>query len=190
MLNGELEQDAPPVEGDERWGASIVARPDGRSADLLDGWTAEARGHIGECWPTGALGSCHVTLRQLDRWHASVDAAVLGEGQQALGDLAGAGPLRTRLVGIAVSTGGVLAMLEPDGDAWDRVRSIMRGRPRALLHATLVHFTMGIDDPRSLLAWAERAPGGVRIDLDRIALVRYDYDSALSRMMPHDLLAV
>lgn len=81
-------------------------------------------------------------------------------------------------------------MLEPEGAAWDRVRTIARGRPRAVLHATLVHFTSAVEDPQSLLHWARRASTGAHIDFDRLALVRYDLDAASPRMIPrilHDI---
>lgn len=187
VLQGDIDLDAPPVEGGPRWGPTIVALPDGHAVETLDAWTSEAHGFVGECWRTGARGSSHVSLRQLDSWRASDDPTIVAEGRRVLGDLAGAGRLRTRFVGIAVATGGVLAMLEPEGAAWDRVRSIADGRSRAVLHATLVHFTIAVEDPRSLLHWAARAPTGVRIDLDRLALVRYDHVSAASGMMPRIL---
>lgn len=109
---------------------------------------------------------------------------MVANGARMLGELGADLRLRARLAGIAVAAGGVLAVLEPEGDEWCRVRVVLGGPELSVVHTTLVHFTTGIDDPDALLDWAASVPPGERIVLDQLALVRYDFEVETDRMMP------
>ncbi|WAC65505.1 hypothetical protein OVA14_09070 [Agrococcus sp. SL85] len=131
-----------------------------------------------------------MTLRTLDGWRARDTPEVVALGRSLLDE---ASALSTelpavRVLGPAVSAGGVLVLLEPADPGWEALSAALGidavgGAARPTLHATAVHFAAPIAHPAVLLEHigALDLPP-VEGQLPALELVRYDHESALPGM--------
>ncbi|GAA0580432.1 hypothetical protein HPO96_20095 [Kribbella sandramycini] len=170
-MAGTHARDEPPVAGG-RWPLSVVFRPTGQVADLLDALTIQASLLAGRHhWQTGQLGSAHLTVRALEGFRAEVpdddpavaryEAAVRRAGQA----LAASTPFRFAVTGLTLTPGSVMASAFPIGPAADEFMDRLalalgpddwferpHGR-RDIWYLNLLHFTGDIIDPRGLVKW-------------------------------------
>ncbi|MBM2622106.1 hypothetical protein JIG36_42045 [Actinoplanes sp. LDG1-06] len=73
VLAGRHGRNTPPADGDERWGLSVVLRPDDDAVRRLGEVTRQALAVAGEGhWPTGNEAALHITVRSLEPHRISV----------------------------------------------------------------------------------------------------------------------
>jgi hypothetical protein len=205
VLGGSARFERPPADGEQRWGTSVLLRPDEESAARIGQLTAEAMAVAGpRHWPTGTADSSHFTLCAVEdhRDPVPTEDAPAARWLTALHTAAaGLGPVALQLTGVALSPGGVLLRTEPHEDTMDRLYRAYRkelgpaawyetGPGRDIWHATLVHFREPPRQPQALVDWvAERR----ELDLGRAVAARVElavwrYDGW--RMLPRVLGAV
>jgi hypothetical protein len=146
------------------------------------------RGHF----QTARRDSVHITIRALEpfRAEASVHDEIVGDWGRALrATAATTWPLALTFTGVTLSTGGILAQLEPqDERPWqllDRFRSELgplawfedQWTPRNIWYCSLLHFTTDIVDPVRLIAWASalRECPPIPFDVTSLELVRFHH---------------
>lgn len=204
VLRGAELLDRPPAPNGDRWGLSLVVRPDAQARARLDELSAQAAALAGSGqWRTGAADSSHLTVCYLERGHRRVtagDPAVRAAARLAADAVSRAAPLRWQVTGLALADRGVLALAEPVDAAPDAFRADVLSRlgdhgreearyRRSVWWATLVHFAVPVAQRRALVDWvdARRSLVGaerVLVSAERIDVVRYDYDQRLGRTRP------
>lgn len=177
LLAGEVSGQTPPVDGGQRWGMSVLLRPDQRAAQVLAGLTAEAMELAGRRhWPTGAPESSHFTVRALDvhRMNVPEGDEMVGRCVSALRRAAtGTEPLELRLCGLTVTPSSVMACAADSTGAVDgfAARLVAELGPdghyeaafvRDIWYACLIHFAGPVGRPKELLDWVD---GRRRTDL-------------------------
>lgn len=193
LLEGRERLDVPPTSGDDRWGLSLVVRPDPAGADVLDALTGTALGLAGPGqWPTGARDSSHLTVTYLERVHREIgpEDAEVRRFTDVVGQVAATTrPLRFALTGLALAERGVLALAQPVDDAPDGFRAAVLGALGELGEAesryrasswwsTLLHFAAPVADRAALAAWVDArttTPFGT-LTAEGVEAVRYEYD--------------
>jgi hypothetical protein len=196
VLAGRAQVDRPPSPDSPRWGVSAILRPDDGAAERLAAVTAQAVEVAGPGqWPTGRLGSGHLTVRGLEPYREPVnsdDAAVERYATAVQKTAATAGSPEFALTGLVLLPGGVLAVAEPADAAAEALRGLLADAlgqdggfeddeyRQGLWWATLVHFAAPPVDPAALVDWVE-----ARRELDlgtfrarSLDLVRYAYDGS------------
>lgn len=194
VLAGRAQADQPPSPDSPRWGVSVILRPDAGAADRLDAVTRQALEVAGPGhWPTGRLGSGHLTVRGLEAYREPVtadDPAVERYATAVQKAAATAGSPEFAMTGLVLVPGAVLAVAEPADAAAEALRGLLAdglaedghfeddGYRQGLWWATLVHFAAPLADPAALVDWVE---AGRALDLGRfrarsLDLVRYAYD--------------
>lgn len=200
VVAGEEVYDRPPSVDSPRWGVSAILRPDDAAAEALARLTGALSAVAGEAhWPTGRLGSSHLTVRDLERYRDPVpaDDPLLGRYNAAVARAAKrSGPLTFTLTGLVLTPGGVLMVAEPTDPAPAQLRATLArelgadgcyqhaGYRRDLWWSTLLHFAEPLTDGAALVDWVEARrtldpagqPGVFRART--IDLVRYEYDGA------------
>jgi hypothetical protein len=201
VLTGRHRQDSPPADGG-RWPVTVVCIPPPSTRATLEHWMTQACALAGPGhFLTGRADASHVTVRALEAYRdaAHPAAAVSGKWASAIRVAAAATPpLQLRLTGITLTSGSVMAQLEPVDDApWafmERLRAMLgehawyedQWDPRNIWYANILHFAAPIADPSGLVDWvdAHRRPVPEDVLLDSVSLVRYRYQSsAAGRLM-------
>ncbi|MGN6332672.1 MAG: 2'-5' RNA ligase family protein [Motilibacteraceae bacterium] len=209
ILAGTHQRDVPPVDGG-RWPVTVLARPPQQLRARLEGLMHEALRHAGPGhFQTGRMDSVHVTIRALEPFRAAADVGdpVVEQWVRALRATAEAiGPFSLTMTGVSLTTGGVLARLEPDDDRpWqlmDRLRHELgdlawfeeQWMRRNIWYCSLLHFTDDVVDADGLVAWARarRVLPPVSFEITSLELVRFRHtplgetaDSAVSGEQGH-----
>ncbi len=192
LLGGSHRRDEPPVDGG-RWPVSVVALPDRRTRDLLADVMDEALVHAGPGhFETGRVDASHVTVRALEPYRdaAGPRDAVSKDWCAALDEVARTSqPVRLRLTGVTLSTGGVMVQAEPVDDApWDLMRRLRAAlgplawyeeqwQERDIWYASVLHFAAPVLDAPGLVGWAEARRASLAHDLalDTLTLTRFRY---------------
>ena len=166
VLVGRHHCETLPVEGGQRFGLSVVLRPDEDAALRLQAVSVEAQAAAGGGhWPSGDADLVHFTVRTLEPHRTVVpkDDVALGLYVAAL-RRAGRGPIRLRLTGVTLTTSGVMACAIPadhaaEGFAWalgDELGAdgwFEAGIHRDIWYAMLLHFAGPVRSPRRLVDW-------------------------------------
>lgn len=196
ILVGNHHVDQVPVEGG-RWPVTVVGLPDEESAERWDDRTTELLPLVGPGhFLTGRAEAVHVTVRSLEGYReaASPDEPIAARWIQAVDRTAqalrGAGPLRLSHTGFTLTSGTVMAQLEPvDDRSWQLMGELDHqlgelgwyeaGQPRDIWYANVVHFAGPIADRAGLISWVQRHR---RIDpepvvLNNLTLVRSRHQS-------------
>lgn len=196
VLAGEAVYDRPPSTRSPRWGVSVIVRPDTEAGERLAAVTEElAAVAAGAHWPTGRLGSGHVTVRVLEPYRDPVPPGDPAVGRYAAAvsrTAAGAAPLAFAMTGVVLMPGGVLVVAEPVDAAPARLRAVLAAElgadsgyeddsyRRNLWWSTLLHFAEPLADTAALVGWIE-ARRTLDLGLFRarcLDLVRYEYNGA------------
>ena len=124
-LAGTSRREAPPTEGQPRWGLSCLLLPGPVLARRLDALTTQAAALAGpRHWRTGAAGFSHVTVRSLERFRGTVPEhdAALARYAAALRRAAGrCGPVHLELTGVILTPATVMACAEQVDGSADRL---------------------------------------------------------------------
>lgn len=192
LLSGTHRRDAPPVDGG-RWPVSVIALPPGHVRDELEAIMVQALPHVGRGrFQTGRRDSVHITIRALEPFRAAAhpDDEIVGEWEHAMRATAAAtSPFTLSFTGVTLTTGGILAQLEPqDERPWhllDSLRSELgslawfedQWMRRNIWYCSLLHFTTDIADPVRLIAWARvlRECPPIHFDVTSLELVRFHH---------------
>jgi hypothetical protein len=199
VLAGQEIYDQPPRAGLPRWGLSVILRPDTSAAQRLGSVTTELSSLAGGAhWPTGRLGSGHLTVRGLEPYRDLVapdDLAVRRYAAAVTRAAARPARLTFAMTGLVLMPGGVLVAAEPVDNAPAELRAALEaelgadaafedaGCRRNLWWSTLLHFAEPLADGAALVAWVEDRR---TLDLGpfrarSLDLVRYDYDGACTK---------
>lgn len=194
VLAGEETYDRPPTDGSRRWGLSVVLRPDVAAEQRLATLTTELVALTGPVhWPTGRLGSAHLTVRGLEPYRDLVPAAdeVIGRYCAAVARAAvQAGPLAFAMTGLVLVPGAVMMVAQPVDAAPGGLRAALAhelgadggfedaGYRRDLWWSTLLHFAEPLADGAALVDWvdARRSYGAGVFRARSVDMVRYEYD--------------
>jgi hypothetical protein len=194
VLRSEHARDTPPADGDERWGISVVFRPDPEVAAALDAAAGEAMAYCGPGhWPTGAVVASHFTVRSLEGYRDPVpdgDAAVARYAAAVARAAARRpGPVRLAMTGVTLTPTSVMCSAEPVDAAAGELATALGEElgpdgwheadfNRDIWYANLVHFTGPIADPEGLVGWAadRRRRGFGETKITEIELMRWAYD--------------
>jgi len=194
VLEGSHQQDAPPMDGG-RWPVTVVCIPSPDVRASLDALMREAcelagPGHF----LTGRADASHVTVRALEPYRDAAgptDDATTAWVDAMRKAAATTPPLRLHLTGVTLTTGSVMAQLEPlDEGPWTFMRHLReqlgphawyedQWDPRDIWYANVLHFAAPVADPAGLVAWVEsrRRLEPQEVVLDSVSLVRYRYRS-------------
>lgn len=170
----------------------MVAPLPPRVESVLDEFTQQIVDIAGDDhFQTGRTGSAHVTLRALDRFRPDArpdDPAVSRYASAMARTAAAIGPVSLKLTGLTLTTGGVMAQLEPtDERCWELLRRLRvelgadgwceGDWQRDLVHSSLLHFAGDIANPAALVDWIRqrRRIDPVAVELGAMLLVRYTY---------------
>jgi hypothetical protein len=198
--------EVPPHLGSPRWGASLVLRPDEAAARRVAALAAQVSAVAGqEHWPTGGLGSAHLTVRVLEPYRDPVpldDPLVVryAEAAQRIGQQSPSP--RFAMTGLLVALGGVVVAAEPANSSAEKLRAVVlaelggdggfeEDRDRGdLWWSTLLHFAAPLADGVGLVDWVEERR---TLDLGLfqargLDLVRYEHDGV--RTAPVTLTSV
>jgi hypothetical protein len=185
--------DAPPEDGDPRWGLSAILRLGGAVAERLAGVADELKPFVGSHHIWYSETSSHTTLRSFEAHRSNViaeDENLSRYTSLVAEAVAGRGPIRIAYEGILPSPAGLLVAGHPAGlEEMAQLRStihagLMRGGPltgperdgpRTLFHASLCVFMGEIADPGAsmelLQSNADRSFG--EMEFDEIEIVSY-----------------
>lgn len=188
--------EAPPHPSSPRWGLCLVLRPDAAAALRLAELAAQVSAVAGpEHWPTGGIGSAHLTVRMLEPYRDPVptDDPLVRRYRAAVSRAAARSPSpRFALTGLLVAVGGVVVAAEPANSSAATLRAVVSAelggdgcfeedRPRGdLWWSTLLHFAGPLADGATLVDWVEDRR---TLDLGlfqalSLDLVRYEHDGA------------
>lgn len=190
VLVGRHQCETAPVEGGPRFGLSVVLRPDDETAQRLQAVGAEAQTAAGGGhWPSGDADLVHFTVRTLETYRAAVpkDDVAVRRYVAAL-RRAGCGPIRLRLAGLTLTSGGVMACAWPTDDAangfaWALADELgadgwfEAGVRRDIWYAMVLHFGGPIRSPRRLVDWVTARR---RLDLGETTMA----EAALCQWVP------
>jgi hypothetical protein len=203
VLAGDQQRDVPPVEGG-RWGLSTVALFDEGTTAVLDSWSTQLQELAGPWhWPTGAVGSAHVTVRAvqphrpgLTRADTFVDRVAAATERAAS---ACPGPVVFRLRGVALTSACVMACLYPVDGAAGALAAAVRTElgpddgwleeeyVRTIWYSSLLHFTGDVKDPQALVEWVRARREVKSHDALATALHAVTFDHVEDRMVPRSL---
>jgi hypothetical protein len=190
--------EVPPHPGSPRWGVSLVLRPDDDAAACLASITSQVSQVTGERhWPTGRLGSAHLTVRVLEPYRDPVpldDPLVVGYAEAARRVCEQSRSPRFAMTGLLVALGGVLVAAEPRNEAAAELRALVAAELGEHGHyeddsyrgdvwwSTLLHFTEPLADGAALVAWVDdrRALDLGPFQARSLDLVRYEYDAGVT----------
>jgi hypothetical protein len=194
VLAGQEIYDRPPGVGSPRWGVSVILRPDRLAAERLAALTEELSVLAGRAhWPTGRLGSGHLTVRGLEAYRDPVpdDDPLLGRYATAVRQAArGLPPVAFAMTGLVLVPGGVLVVAAPADAAPNQLRAALSRELGAdgdfeddsyrqgLWWSTLLHFAEPLTDGPALVDWVEarRSLDLGTFHAQSVDLVRYEYD--------------
>jgi hypothetical protein len=190
--------EVPPHPGSPRWGVSLVLRPDDVAAARLARVASQLSQVAGpRHWPTGRLGSAHLTVRVLEPYRDPVPlddplvvryaAAARRIGRQSRSPV-------FAMTGLLVALGGVLVAAEPRNEPAAGLRALVAaelGEDGHYEHdsyrsdtwwSTLLHFSEPLADGAALVAWVEdrRALDLGPFQARSLDLVRYEYDGGVT----------
>ncbi|MBB2893301.1 hypothetical protein [Flexivirga oryzae] len=192
IVNGAHERDQPPQDGG-RWPVSVVATgaPDSFRTLLHEHLTELVEyagpGHF----MTGRPEASHITVRALEpyRQAADKDDLIVGDWVDAMKRTAADTPTcELTCTGLTLTTGGVLAQLEPhDATPWellDRFRAELgdlawfedQWMKRNIWYSSIIHFAADIRDPHGLVDWVaghRRFADPMTVRLTGLDLVRF-----------------
>ena len=165
LLTGAHQRETRPVDGDARYGLSIVLRSDPAAAARLAQIGAEAAALAGPGhWPSGDADLVHFTVRSLERHRENVadDDPAAARYAAALAKAAGA-PIRLRLTGLTMTPVSVMACAWPCDDAADDFAATLEVAlgpdgsyetgERDIWYANVLHFAGPVADPAGLIDW-------------------------------------
>jgi hypothetical protein len=188
--------ESPPDPSSPRWGVTLVLRPDAAAAQRLDALASQVAQVAGPGhWPTGRLGSAHLTIRVLEPYRDPVplDDPLVRRYASAARRIAEQSPApEFAMTGLVVALGGVLAAAEPRNESAAGLRALAGvelgadGHHEAasyrgdLWWSTLLHFAGPVADGAALLDWVEqrRALDLGIFEARSLDLVRYEFDGA------------
>ncbi|WP_323095426.1 hypothetical protein [Intrasporangium sp. YIM S08009] len=194
VLDGTHRQDSPPADGG-RWPTTIVSIPPSDVRARLEELMTQACDFAGPGhFLTGRADASHVTVRALEPYREAAEPTDEGTTAWANAMRTAAEatpPLRLNLTGLTLTTGSVMAQLEPVDEAPWTFMSTLREHlgphawfedqwdPRDIWYANVLHFAAPIADPEGLVAWVEarRRIAAQEAVLDSVSLVRYRYRS-------------
>lgn len=201
LAAGAVECDPPPREGDERWGLSIVLRPEGRVRERLAAAADELRPFLGERQLLYGPSTLHTTLRSLEAHRGKIEAGdpLLSRYADALRELARSQPLSIAYDGLTLGRSGVLAQGWPLGEGLQRLRDALHSRladkglaqsgpersaPRRTAHASLAVFQCPPESPGALLEHvaARRRLEYGRCDFSHAEIVKYELGAGSLRL--------
>jgi hypothetical protein len=205
ILAGTNQIETPPVDGGQRWGLSIVLRPDGDVVDALDAATATARSIAGTAqWATAAKGSAHITVRGLEPHRVPLpDHDPVVDRYTAALDRATRDAVAARFVlgGLLVTPNSVMLRAAPCDDGPERLsRSLERelgddawyesAFHRDIWFLNLIHFAGPVERPDELNAWVEQQSRSTmgECTVTHADLVRWQFGG--TRMVPIVLAAM
>lgn len=172
---------------------SVVCRPDAAASSFLASTMREALVHAGPGhFETGSEDASHFTVRALEPYReaASPDDAITEDWISALEAVAReTPPVHVRLLGVTVSTGGVMAQAVPlDDTPWQLMRRLRTAlgplawfedqwQERDIWYASVLHFAAPVLDAPGLIAWATARRHQPQLDivLDTVSLIRSRY---------------
>jgi hypothetical protein len=175
---------------------SVIARPPRHVRDAFESIMMQALPYVGPGhFHTGRRDSVHITIRALEPFRAAATAEdeIVGEWERAMrATAATTSPFPLTFTGITLTTGGILAQLEPrDERPWqllDRFRSELgslawfedQWMRRNIWYCSLLHFTTDIADPVGLIDWAGalRECPPTRFELTALELVRFHHSGS------------
>lgn len=194
VLAGTHEICEPPLDGQPRFGISIIVRPDPAIAAVLATVTADVMAISGSAhWPTGAAVASHFTIRSLEPHREPIadDDAAVRRYADALARTSARrpGPIRFAMTGLTLTPTSVMYCAEPLDDAAGVLVAVLDDElgadcwfeadvTRDIWYANVVHFAGPIADPTGLVDWVA-SHRGHRIGETKIAeieLVRWAYD--------------
>lgn len=194
VLEGGPRLDVPPGDGDRRWGVSVLMRVEGGLAERLDAEAGELAALAGPGhWPTGALGSAHLTVFSLEPHRVGVgpdDPAVERYAEATARAAAGTPAPAFDVVGLALTPGGVVARCLPANPVAAGLRAAVNAALGAEAFETgyrgdqwwssLLHFAAPVAEPEALVAHvAQRRDRSLgRFTARALDLVRYEYRQA------------
>jgi hypothetical protein len=174
-----------------------VLRPDLEAAACLASITSQVSHVAGERhWPTGRLGSAHLTVRVLEPYRDPVpldDPLVVGyaEAARRIGEQSRSP--RFAMTGLLVAPGGVLVAVEPCNEPAAELRGLVAAALGGNGHyeddsyrgdvwwSTLLHFTEPLADGAALVAWVDRRALALGpFQARSLDLVRYEYDGGVT----------
>jgi hypothetical protein len=188
--------EVPPHRASPRWGVSLVLRPDEAAARRLAALAAQVSAVAGqEHWPTGGLGSAHLTVRVLEPYRDPVPlddplVARYAEAARRIGQHSRSP--RFAMTGLLVALGGVVVAAEPANSSAEKLRAVASAelggdggfeedRCRGdLWWSTLLHFAAPLADGAGLVDWVEdrRTLDLGLFQARSLDLVRYEHDGA------------
>lgn len=168
FLSGDVPRQEPPLEGGERWGLTVVLRPESSVARRMERVTAEAISVAGDSnWPTGAEVSSHFTVRTLERYRPIVpkdDERVLRYQAALRQACTRVGTIRLELTGLTLTPTSVMLCASPSDEAIERFAGYLAeelasdgwfeaGFTRDIWYSNLVHFTGLPENSQALVEW-------------------------------------
>ncbi|WP_281883667.1 2'-5' RNA ligase family protein [Agromyces rhizosphaerae] len=183
--------DPVPVDGDARWGLSLVALPDADTRAALQAAAAGLASTTANPHVAYDAGDLHMTVRSLEGFADEVPEAVIDRYCERLTSaLRGVGPLTVRFEGMFLTSTGVVACGHPDpvlplarerlaADAaahgWNQVRGGDAARIRDTAHVSLMVFRDAAARDDRLVDHVEASHGTAlgTMTVDRLALVTY-----------------
>lgn len=151
-----------------RYGTSVVFLPAQADAQRLSAVAEVLLAVAGPIhWPTGSAETVHFTVRALEPFRADIpaDDPLMRRGAAALERAASrSGPVRLRLRGMVLTSGGVMACAYPVDDGPQRFAASLadalgddgwfeRNFDRSIWYTTLLHFAGEVSDPGALVEW-------------------------------------
>ena len=193
IINQQHRREETPHEGG-RWPISIMLTPapDSLVANAVERLMLEAMQYAGPGhWPTGRIGTSHLTVRALEHRRESIPADDPGVRQYRAAlrrACARCRPVTFRVTGLTLTPSTVMAVAVPTDEQADRLLDLVAdalpdgpetaiGR-RDIWYLNLMHFAADIADPCGLVDWVADRRGleiGT-VTIDRCRLVRWHFD--------------
>jgi hypothetical protein len=192
LAQGLIEPDPVPDATSSRWGVSMIIRPTGDVADVLEAVALRLTEFTGRKQAVYNRESLHTTLRSIESYRFNVPdkdenvhkyLSILKEVVPPYG------PIRILYKGLTADKTGVLAQGWPMGDALQNIRSAFYSKLqeynllsgpeahhiRELAHASLVVFSKPLQHPQLLVEFVEnnrQTEYGIAI-VESVEIVRY-----------------
>jgi hypothetical protein len=195
LLGGTHQVQFAPADGDPRWGASVILRPDPDAAQAIERVALDAAAIVGpDHWLPGAVATSHLTVRaRLEAYRAVIPAGDLLVARYATALSKAAGdppPVRFTLTGLTLTPVSVMACAAPAGPEADELADAFAdqlgtvglpdiGRPADIWYVNLVYFTGPVRDAVALVDWvaARRTAAITELRVNEIQLARWHYAS-------------
>jgi hypothetical protein len=206
LLDGSHQVQSAPLDGDLRWGVSVILRPDAAAAAAIERVASDAASVVGpDHWLPGAAATAHLTVRARLEPHRAViadDDPLIARYANALSKAARrSGPMRFTLAGLTLTPVSVMACAAPSGATADKLAEDFAdelaaaglpdiGRPSDIWYVNLVYFTGPVRDAAGLIDWitARRATAITEIQVTAIQLTRWRYTG--TGMAPDPILTI